>query len=150
MSKADILREELDAVVVIGQSLSGMVHAPDQNGKPLCGRQPRKQHPNQANDGIYGPKDPAVYPNHELCPDCRQRYVQKSEKITATDGGTVEVGADRRLGSAYNPDVQYCPHCGEPLTGEQRHFREDLVLNRYRTEFKCPACDYHGEVFRHE
>lgn len=94
----DIPREELDAVVVIGRSLSGMFHAPDQNGEPLCGRQPRKQHPNQANGGIYGPKDPAVYPNHELCPDCRQRYVQKSDKITATDGGndrSVDAETDR-------------------------------------------------------
>lgn len=48
-----------------------------------------------------------------------------------------------------DPDVQFCPHCGESITSAQRHFREDLILDRYRTEFECPACGYHGEVFRH-
>lgn len=49
-----------------------------------------------------------------------------------------------------NPDVAFCSACGESITRQQRHFREDLILNRYRTEFKCPACGFHGEVFRHE
>lgn len=49
-----------------------------------------------------------------------------------------------------DPDVQHCPHCGESITTAQRHFREDLVLDRYRTEFKCAVCGYHGEVFRHD
>ena len=61
-----------------------------------------------------------------------------------------EGDTDRPIGPPYNPDVQNCCHCGDPITGEQRHFKEDLVLNRYRTEFKCPSCGYHGEVFRHE
>ena len=51
---------------------------------------------------------------------------------------------------AHNPDVQYCPHCGDPISSHQRHWYDDLVLNRYRTEFECPGCGYHGEVFRHE
>lgn len=33
------------------------------------------------------------------------------------------------------PDVEYCPSCGESITQQQRRFYEDLVLNRYRTEF---------------
>lgn len=48
-----------------------------------------------------------------------------------------------------DPDVQYCPHCGESITQRDRRFFEDLVLNRYRTEFRCPACGYKGDVFRH-
>jgi len=32
----------------------------------------------------------------------------------------------------------------------EQEWTEDLVLNRYRTEFRCPGCGYHGEVFRHE
>lgn len=47
-------------------------------------------------------------------------------------------------------DVRYCPACGELIQPEQRIFREDLVLNRYRTEFRCSACGYHGDLFRHE
>lgn len=59
-------------------------------------------------------------------------------------------GTKRDEALVTDPDVQYCPHCGESITSQQRHFREDLVLNRYRTEFRCPACNYHGEVFRHD
>lgn len=47
-------------------------------------------------------------------------------------------------------DVEYCPCCGESITSQQRAFQEDLVLNRYRTEFECPACGFHGDLFRHE
>ena len=47
-------------------------------------------------------------------------------------------------------DVQHCPTCGEAITSHDRVFREDLILDRDRTEVKCPACGFHGEVFRHE
>jgi len=47
------------------------------------------------------------------------------------------------------PDLEYCPNCGESITSQQRHFQEDLVLDRMRWEFQCAACGYHGELFRH-
>jgi len=47
-------------------------------------------------------------------------------------------------------DVEYCPACGTELDPRYTEFKEDLVLNRYRTEFECPECKYHGELFRHE
>lgn len=47
-------------------------------------------------------------------------------------------------------DVKFCPECGEDIPPENTEFGEDLVLNRYRTEFRCGDCGYHGEVFRHE
>lgn len=46
-------------------------------------------------------------------------------------------------------DAQFCPRCGESLPASRTTFTDDLVLNRYRTEFECPECGFHGEVFRH-
>jgi len=46
-------------------------------------------------------------------------------------------------------DVDFCPNCGENIPDYDREFRADLVLDRYRTEFRCASCGYHGEVFRH-
>lgn len=50
----------------------------------------------------------------------------------------------------FGGDVEFCPNCGEEVPPSCTEWTEDLVLNRYRTEFKCPSCHYHGEVFRHE
>lgn len=54
--------------------------------------------------------------------------------------------------NAESGDVNYCPRCGADIGGlgnGTANFFEDLVLNRYRTEFACGECGYHGEVFRH-
>lgn len=47
-------------------------------------------------------------------------------------------------------DVDYCPNCGSKVPETATDFSEDLVLNRYRTHFKCVECWYHGELFRHD
>lgn len=47
-------------------------------------------------------------------------------------------------------DVNYCPNCGEEVPDSAQSLTEDLVLNRYRTQFKCVECWYHGELFRHD
>jgi predicted RNA-binding Zn-ribbon protein involved in translation (DUF1610 family) len=49
-------------------------------------------------------------------------------------------------------DVDYCPRCGSEMDGigdGTAQFFEDLILDRYRTEFACNECGYHGEVIRH-
>lgn len=47
-------------------------------------------------------------------------------------------------------DARYCPHCAEPLAGHNVHFIADELLGRYRAQFRCPDCRYHGEVIRHD
>jgi ribosomal protein S27AE len=61
-----------------------------------------------------------------------------------------EVGHRPERTQVASGDVKFCPECGEDVPPENTEFVEDLVLNRYRTEFKCGDCGYHGEVFRHE
>jgi predicted RNA-binding Zn-ribbon protein involved in translation (DUF1610 family) len=82
--------------------------------------------------------------------------------MTEDDSVTKAGGANDELRSVFqvdhrpersqvvSGDVTYCPECGEEVPPENTQFREDLVLNRYRTEFECSSCGYHGEVFRHD
>lgn len=46
-------------------------------------------------------------------------------------------------------DAEFCPSCGQSLAPDNVEFTDDLVFNIYRTEFVCPRCGFHGEVFRH-
>lgn len=46
-------------------------------------------------------------------------------------------------------DARYCSSCGEPLSVRDTEMHEDLILDRYRTAFRCPSCGYTGEVIRH-
>lgn len=45
-------------------------------------------------------------------------------------------------------DVAYCPSCGEPVPEGATAFVADLLLDCYRTQFVCPACDYFGSLVR--